>query len=439
MHKYIQGLIFSLVWSHFSFAQSPLSLEQAMELAVQRNYGLKNQAITVSIADKALEKLRAGRQPVISGNGDLRYNPILQTVIIPGEAFGQPGGAPEKVRFGTRFNLLAGIDASWKAVDPVYRTAESASLIESKIESQRLNQNKLDVELEAAEAFYDVAFQLAQVKLADARRSRANDLEKIIRTGIESGSALPVDGQKSALDAQHAEAQYQQAQNQLLRARLKLGYLVGLSGEQLVLPADFLISDTSSSLLAKAYPESIENCPELSEAQLRLEWRQLQVVLEDKRNLPGLEFYANMSAQHLSDALSVWNRWFPFAFVGVRTSIPLYDGQLKARQKEMSLLQEQIARNQVSDVKESLAFELEAAMLDREHALISMRDAGRSLALTADVLKLEQIRMEEGVLLLADLREAEYALREAENTYLSAIRQYAVAQLRLARASGRIH
>jgi len=438
MEKHLITLILFLFWGQFSLAQTPLSLEQTIDLAVRRNFGLKNQAINVSIADKELEKLRAGRQPVISGNGDLRYNPILQTVIIPGEAFGQPGDSPEKVRFGTRFNLLAGVDASWKAVDPTFRTAEAASLIEGKIESLKLIQNTLQVALEAAEAFYDVIFQMTRVQLGGARRSRAAALEKITWTAKDAGAVMPIDSLKSAVELQRAEAQYQQAQNQLQRARLYLGHLIGMDESQIVLPDDMLALDTIS------ISSVLDNLPgtatrtELEEAQLRLDWNQLQVTLEEKRQLPVLEFYANMSAQHLSDAFSVWNRWFPFSFVGVRTSIPLYDGQRKARQKELLLFREQIARNQLSAVSETLAFEIETAFLERDHALISMRDEGRNLDLARGVLQIEQTRLEEGVLLFADFREAEYALREAESAYLSAVRAYAVAQLRCAKAIGQI-
>ncbi len=421
-----------------SIAQPSLTLEQVLELAVQRNYVLKNQVLSVSIADKELEKLRAGRQPVVAGNGDLRYNPILQTVIIPGEAFGQPGDAPEKVRFGTRFNLLLGVDASWKGVDPTYRTTEAAKMIEGKIEALQLDQNTLDVRLEAAEAYYEVAFQKAQLQMAEARRTRAAELDKIIRTRIDAGTALPVDLQKSTLEVQQAEALWQQSLNQLQRARLLLGHLTGMDVNQLILPDNVLVSDTASMDFLRGAGGGIERRTELAEAQLHLEWNQLQVTLEDKRYLPPLEVYANMSAQHLSDELSVWNRWFPFAFVGIRTNIPLYDGQLKARQKEVLLYREQIARNEVSALKESLDFEWRTAELERTHALIGMRDAGRSLVLAEEVLKVEQVRLSEGTLLMADFREVEFALREAENACLSAIRQYAVAQLRLARASGQM-
>ncbi len=431
-------IFIAIIIAFFSLAQieaQPLTLEAAMNQAVQYDYNLKNQTLRIAIAEKDLYKTRAQRMPTVTGSGDLRYNPILQTIVVPGDAFGQQGGAVQRVRFGTNFNLLLGVDAAYKLYDPAYQTNLDIHRAEVLLETANLRQSTLDVRLDAATAYYDLALQQTQQAIAAERLRRAEDLLAIEQTRVDAGAALPVDLRRSELDRQNAQTLLEQAEHNAQRSRLNLARRLGLNPETIILPTDALQLDQTALILPTLNADVPDNRAELIAAQQRIVINDLQIRLEDRRYQPVPELFANLSAQHLSDDLAVWNNWFPFSFVGVRLSVPIFDGNLKARNKEGYELQQQLNRNELARLREDLRYELRSAALDLGNAIAQLRSAERNLATARELQAIDQVRYREGALLLSELRNTEFALREAESNYLAAIQSYLVARLRWQRAN----
>ncbi|HRJ14362.1 MAG TPA: hypothetical protein PLI34_05170, partial [Saprospiraceae bacterium] len=64
--------------------------------------------------------------------------------------------------------------------------------------------------------------------------------------------------------------------------------------------------------------------------------------------------------------------------------------------------------------------------------------AESALNTAQSILQTDQTRFREGALLFSELRNTEFALREAEAAYLSAAHQWLTAQLRRLRAGGKL-
>ncbi len=416
-----------------------LTLEEAMNKAVQHNYDLKNQTLNIALAENDAAKTRTRRQPTVNANGDFRYNPILQTSVIPGDAFGQQNGEDQRVKFGTNFNVLFSIEGTYKVLDPVYQTDIAINQAQASVQSATLRKNTAQVKLNAATAYYEVLLQQTQVALATNRLQRAQDLVAVAKTRQESGAALPVDVQKSELDAQNADALLVQTQNALERARLNLARQTGIAYENFPKLQDDLLNINADTVRPSvAYLNIIESKPEILEAQQQLEINKLQLERENKLYLPSLSLYGNLSAQHLSNNLAVWEKWFPFAYVGAQVSLPLYDGGLKNRNKEGYQLQMQINQNNILRLREELTYELRSATIDQGNALAQLQYAAKNLQSARSVQNIDQTRYQEGALLFADFRNTEFSLREAETNFLAASQNYFVARLRWLNATGNL-
>lgn len=419
-------------------AQNPLTLEQALTLAVQRDWGLKNARLNTALSENELEKVQAQRAPVVSGSGDLRYNPILQTVVIPGAAFGQPGDDALKVRFGTNFSLLLGVDASYKLIDPTYVTRTQLELTRasgSKLTERVVEQ---DLKLATATAYYELALHTAQEQLAAQRSKRAGDLLAVMKTRTEAGAALQVDLQKSELDLRNAESLWSQSRNHTERSRLQLARLLGIQPEDILLP-DKLLNIKSKELESPVVNTTVVNeRAELLEINQRINVSALELKLADQSYRPSLDVYANASMQHLSDDLALWQRWFPFAYVGLRANLPIYDGKIRQRNKEGIGLQMQIHQNDVARLREELTLEMQGAALDLRNAALTLQYSESALNTAQSILLTDQTRFREGALLFSEWRNTEFALREAETNYLAAAQELLTARLRWLRAGGKL-
>lgn len=414
-----------------------LSLEEAMNKAVQHNYDLKNQALNISLSENDAAKTRTRRQPTVNANGDFRYNPILQTSVIPGDAFGQQNAEDQRIKFGTNFNVLFSIEGNYKILDPVYQTDIAINQAEANVQSATLRKNTAQVKLDAATAYYEILLQQTQVELANNRLRRAQDLLEVSKIRQELGAALPVDVQKSELDVQNAQALLTQAQNVLERARLNLARQMGIAYENSSKLQDNLLNiNTDTVQIPIVNAAVIDLKPEILEAQQQLKINELQLQRENKLYLPSLSLYGNLSAQHLSNNLAVWDKWFPFAYLGAQVSVPLYDGGLKNRNKEGFQLQTQINQNNLSRLREELTYELQSATIDLKNAISQLQDAAQNLQNARAIQNIDQTRYQEGALLFADFRNTEFSLRESETNFLAASQNYLLAQLRWLNANG---
>lgn len=420
------------------FAQT-LTLQEAMDKAVQHSYVLKNQNLNIAVAENERAKTIAQHRPTVNGNGDVRYNPILQTSILPGDVFGQPNAESQRIKFGTTFNILFSLEGNYKLYDPAYQTNVAINEAQTALEKTTLRKNTAQVKLDAATAYYEVLLQQTQVNLATDRLQRAQDLLDVSKTRQEAGAALPVDVQKSDLDVQNAAALRTQAQNALERSRLNLARQMGIALENLPpLNTDLLHIQTDTLQMPTINAAVLDAKPEILEQQQQLQITQLQLQKIDKQYLPSINLYGNLSAQHLSDNLAVWERWFPFAYAGAQLTMPLYDGNLKARNKETYQLQLQINQNNLASTREDLTYELQSAAIDLKNAISQLRDAEQNLQNAKDVQSVDQLRYKEGTLLFADFRNTEFSLREAEINFLSASQNYLLARLRWLNATGNL-
>lgn len=119
-------LLFFLLFCSSIHAQDvkSLSLSEALDLALKNRKELSIQQIKIDQAQADINILNARRSPQVKASGDVRYNPVLQTSIIPGAAFqtGSTPGEDREIQFGTRFNALVGVEGSYRLVDPTFKT-----------------------------------------------------------------------------------------------------------------------------------------------------------------------------------------------------------------------------------------------------------------------------------------------------------------------------
>src|SRR5690349_700286 len=68
-----------------------LTLKEALTYALQNKAEAKKSKLQVENSEYKIQEIRSRALPQISANGNLTYNPVLQTTVIDGAAFNAPG------------------------------------------------------------------------------------------------------------------------------------------------------------------------------------------------------------------------------------------------------------------------------------------------------------------------------------------------------------
>ena len=86
-----------------------LALKDAINYALENKADAKKAQLEIENSNYKISEVRSRALPEIAAIGGLTYNPILQTNVIDGRAFGGPPGTIIEAAFGQKWSSNAGI------------------------------------------------------------------------------------------------------------------------------------------------------------------------------------------------------------------------------------------------------------------------------------------------------------------------------------------
>ena len=131
-------------------------------------------------------------------------------------------------------------------------------------------------------------------------------------------------------------------------------------------------------------------------------------------------------------------KFFPIGFAGIQLSYPLFNGTVtkrKINQKKFELLNSEL---QFSLLTEQNNMQAENAKLQRMVAKKSVETTTEQIELAKTIYKQTVLQQKQGIASLTDVLLADNALREAQQTSLSAVIDYLKADLELKKITGNI-
>ena len=436
--------LFTFVFFSFSVLSNAqdiksLALNEALELAVTNRKELALQKLKIDQSQADIQILGARRLPTLKASGDVRYNPVLQTSIIPGAVFqtGSTPGEDREVQFGTRFNALVGIEGTYRLVDPAYKTDLDLADQNNKLAESNWGKEKMEIQFQVAKSFFESLLQKEAVKITDEQFKKAEVWFQIAEIQANNGTMLPNDFLKFKRDLAVAKGNKEIAERQYHQLCRELAYYTGLSvGSEIEPLGDwkYALSDKTDLLPV----EDIRNRPELVQTNIAMKIASLSQMKQEQLYKPTFDFYTNVNAQHLSNDFAVWNRWFPFVFGGIRMQMNLLDGGLKKKNIEKYSLEYKWQATQLEKLQADFAYQWISAQNDYVLANKNISIQEENISLAAQILQNDELKFKEGVTLITSLRESQLSLKEANQLKLSYLADACQARLRMMRAAGKI-
>ena len=131
--KKFVGILLTCLISINLHAQAILSLDSCVSMAIENRASIRSHAQDQLIAALKTADLKAKYWPQISLNYDYRYNPIIQTSIIPiGQFYPEATSEVRAMRFGTTWQQNAGATI----YQPLWDASIASQVAESKIQDR---------------------------------------------------------------------------------------------------------------------------------------------------------------------------------------------------------------------------------------------------------------------------------------------------------------
>ena len=413
-----------------------ISLDVAVQKGLANRLELKTQNLNVQIAATENEKVKARWLPQVSGNADIRWNTQLQTTILP---FALPGSTETQteIRLGRPFNNSFLVQAEQKVYDANRKI--DLQLNNTQMDAQKNNLEQLRVNLKQVitEAYYNSVFAKERLSLSLLALQRANSYLEVGKARFEQGAILKNDLDKLELDVSNAQLAQTKNQQDYDLSLIALQYQ--LNTTELVEPAEDLQAIFGYSQVVQGQP-NIENRAEIKAEQLNLKLNELNAQKQLARNKPLVSVYGNYSYFQLSETLNPFekNTWFPANYVGIRASVPIFDGRHARLTANDFRIRQQINTLNAERLRNDFSYESKSTWNTLQQSKLNLEEAQKNIALARRILETDKFRFEKGVILLSDLKNTEYALQSAENQYLSNIYNFLIASVRYKKASGNL-
>ncbi len=433
--KLITTLSFSIVLIISAQAQEyKLSLSEAIETGLKNKIVLKNQQLTVNLAENEEAKTRAKNLPQVTATFDARVNTQLQTQVISPEAAGGSATAdPIRAQFGTKYFNVLSLNANQNIFNPNVRYDKKINSARTELEKLNLEKNETDAILSISEAYWDAAFK--KVKWETSQLNYQVTHDKFLRgqTQFNNGTKLKIDHDKEKLDERTAlqshrndSSQYQLALR-FLANELNLPLTATLELTELTEKADFSVAESSAA----------------NRVEVRTERQQLSIYELNKEKqrslyLPTVSLFANYTVQQFNNNFDPTDGkyWTPYNYLGVRVEIPVFDGLLKQKNKRDFEYRIEQSNNNLAQLNQQINYETQSAQWEYKNAESNYALASENYTIAKEILKADLVRLEAGTILRVEAKNSEYAMITAQTNYLNGLYQYMLARLRLQKALG---
>ncbi|MGN4144302.1 TolC family protein [Flavobacterium johnsoniae] len=417
-----------------------LTLKDAVNYALQNKADAKKAKLQVENSEYKIQEVRSRALPQISANGNLTYNPIIQTTVIVGAAFGAPGTAIQAA-FGQKWTSTAGVSLTQAIFDQSVFTGLRAA--KSTREFYQINDQLTEEQVieRVANNYYSVYVQKERLTLLDSNYVNTTKVRDIVQGQFDNGLAKKIDLDRIIVKMSNIDTERQQIKNQITLQENALKFYMGMPIEtQIDMPKE----EFEVVPAALTQEPNIENRTEY----LLLKKQEELLVLNKKAVQAGYYPTLSLTAGYNYIGQGPEFPWFAkpekgvywsdFSAIGLNLHVPIFTGfgtRAKVRQADVEIrsLQEDI-----KDTKLSLDLDYRNAMAQIENNLVTIENQKENMRLATEILSNTKNNYLQGLASLTDLLDAENASLEAQNNYTRAVLNYKIAEISLIKSKGEL-
>lgn len=433
MKKYF--LIIIIVFLIFSLAQAqtPLSLQQCIDKALQENLNVKAARFDIDLTQDKISEVKAGLFPQVNLNANYQYNTQIATQLAPAAAFGGKPGEFRALQFGVPTTTNLGVSANQALFNAQIFIALRAAKTVGELSQLQLLKSQEDVVYNVTATYYNAQSLAQQIELLKKNLASMLKLTETTNLLYQNQLAKKTDVERLEVNRANLETQIENLQNTYTQLISLLKFLINMPQETPLEIQTDVQTDLNTLLQEAGSPEQ------------RTEYKLLEVQktingFEQKQissgYFPIISLVGQYARQGFAKSGELAYTSFPVSFVGVQLQMNLFDGfnkMFKMRQKKIEL---QKLDNQVQIFRENTNREMINARNTLKVNLKTLTFQQTNMNLAQKVHEQTQLQFKEGIVGITDVLNSENALKEAQTNYLTSLVKVRMAELELKKANG---
>lgn len=425
-HKFLIKTFLFLFIPYFGISQQDssinLSVNQALEYAIQNNSNIQNAKIDVIIADKKVWETTAIGLPQIEVTGSYYNNLSLATQLIPAEFFGGEPGTFAEIQFGTKHNFNGTLTVSQLIFNGSYLVGLQAAKIYRSFSEKNLNKTEIETKATVASTYYTILLAQENLQILQENFKNIQEISRQSNAMAETGFIEDIEADKLKITVGSLENSIKSLQRQIDFLYMMFKIQLGINKEQSIVLTDnlndILLKININELLEKEF--IVEEQADYQIVKTQEDLMALDVKRYKSEYLPSLSAFYNFQENAMRNdfnPLDGEEKWFESSMLGFQINIPVFNSGLK----RSKLQQAQLELKKVSNTKSVLESNLYSLLLQKRNEFITgqetLENALGNMQISKKVLNNISIKHQKG---LASSLE----LTQANSDYLTTVSEY---------------
>ena len=456
-------LTIAILGAQFSFSQkvNEFSVIQAGEYAMKNATEVKNALLDVQIQKQSNKELTAIALPQINGSiNSMHYYDIpvttLPDFISPsvynvltnngvkngaGNPITVPSGGFGSIpaRFGTAFTTSTGVDFSQLLFDGQVFVGLKARSAVLTLAAQSAEVTKEQIKTNVYKLYYQLLVGKKQMSTIDVNVERFEKLLTDTKEIYKNGFVERLDVDKVQVQLNNLKTEREKINNQLEVGNAALKFLMNVPQKETLILTDSLNEDKIKSL----------NIDDSVDYKNRKEYQQLTTAIKlngynvkryQLSKYPTLAAFGTFSKNAQRNEFNFFGNgnWFTTSFVGVKLSMPLFDGFARTARIQKAKYELAKVKNNMERLQEAIDLEAGNAKIKMKSALITLDNQKQNSLLAEKVYNSTKLKYEQGLGSNMEIYNAETELKVSQNNYYAALYDAILAKIDFLKAIGKL-
>lgn len=418
-----------------------LSLEQAINYAIQNQPAFQNYKLDQQIASAKQLESTSKYLPKVNGNVDFRDNLKLGQIALK---FPNPltGLDEEKtIQQGTKYSATAGLDLNQPVLDMAAITDMQYTKKQQQLSNLQIQQALIDLKVNVSRAYYLVLLNAERVTKAIKSVERFQKAYDDTKVKFDNQNALKTDMSRAYLNLSNAKYQLKIAQDSIKTSTANLGQIVGAPLNTNLELTDALPVEIKSESLPE-YPDFVsaeQSRVELKTESMNQALNKLQLKKINMGYVPTLNGYGYIGGQGIDNKnIFSKDKWFWSSYIGLKLTVPVFDGLQKLSLANQQKLVIKKNENNLASLRNTINYQLQTTTVNYSNASQNLLLIKENVKLAEEVVKDVNIRYQNSLATYQELLDAETTLKETEFNYLQSLYTYLLAELDWKKANGKL-
>ena len=414
-----------------------LTLDQCISYALNNQPVLKETQLNENITSLTNEINLSGRLPQVNLSGNLTHYLQLPTSFANNTT--NPGGAPVKVTTGVKNTLIPVLSVNQTIFNPSLVLAGRTADLYSKQATQITDSTKINIISTVSKSFFSLLLTLEQINVLKEDTARLNKNVKDSYHQYIGGIVDETDYESATITLNNSKSQLKQAIESVRPQYAVLKQLMGFAPEN-----EFNVSfDT-----VKMMQEIAFDTTQLLQYERRIEFQQLYNNRKIQQQLTGYykrayeptvsAFFDYFPELQNNSFGSLFNSIYPYSYIGLSFSMPIFTGLSRVKSVQRSRLQERIIDWEEASLKSLVYAQYTSTLANYKSNLYDLNIMRDNEQMAKRVYKVVALQYSQGIVPYLNVVNAESNLITSEIGYLNALFQVLSSKIDLEKAMGLI-